>query len=303
MLRRALVLAAVFVFMVTTAATAQPKKPTTAEAAAFAAAAETKLLGLAIEQQRAEWVKSTYITDDTEKLAALANQELIDATVRYANEAVRFDGLQLPPEVRRKLGLLKLSITLPAPTDPKLSAELTEIVARIEGLYGKGKWCRKNAAGQDECLDIVKLARLLASSRDEKELRAGWVGWHHIAPPMRQDFMRYVELGNQGARELGFPDMGAMWRSKYDMEPAAFAAEVDRLWEQVKPLYLSLHTYVRRRLRETYGDVVPASGPIPAHLLGNMWAQDWSNIYALVAPPTGATAIDLTARLAAKNVD
>jgi peptidyl-dipeptidase A len=287
----------------TVRAAAQARKPTAADAAQFVAAAETTLLGLAVEQQRAEWVKSTYITDDTEKLAALANQKLIDATVRYAKDAVRFDGLELPPDVRRKLGLLKLSITLPAPSDPKLSTELTEIVARMEGVYGKGKWCRKDAAGKEECLDIVKLARLMATSRDEKELRAAWVGWRQIAPPMRRDYLRYVELGNQGARELGFQDMGAMWRSKYDMEPAAFAAEVDRLWEQVKPLYVALHAYVRRRLRETYGDVVPASGPIPAHLLGNMWAQDWSNIYALVAPPAGAAAIDLTARLQAKQAD
>jgi peptidyl-dipeptidase A len=114
--------------------------------------------------------------------------------------------------------------------------------------------------------------------------------------------MRYVQLGNKGARELGFADMGAMWRSKYDMPPDDFAAEVDRLWEQVKPLYLSLHAYVRRRLRETYGpDAVPADGPIPAHLLGNLWAQEWANVYPLVAPKNADSGIDLTARLKAKG--
>jgi peptidyl-dipeptidase A len=280
------------------------QKPATAdEVAKFLAEAETKLLALAILQQRAEWVKSTYITDDTEQLAAVANQRLIEATVQYAKQATRYDKLQLPADLRRKLDLLKLAITLPAPSDPKKSAELTQIVARMEGMYGKGKWNRKKG-GQDEVLDITALTRLLADSRDPNELRDAWVGWHAIAPPMRDDYLRYVALGNEGARELGFTDMGAMWRSKYDMTPEAFAAEVDRLWEQVRPLYLSLHAYVRRRLRETYGSAaVPANGPIPAHLLGNMWAQQWGNIYPLVEPKNVGTAIDLTARLQAKKVD
>ena len=70
--------------------------------------------------------------------------------------------------------------------------------------------------------------------------------------------------------------------------------ELDRLWTQVRPLYLSLHTYVRKKLREKYGDAVPAHGPIPAQFLGNMWAQDWSNIYDLVAPPDAGAGYDLT---------
>ena len=120
---------------------------------------------------------------------------------------------------------------------------------------------------------------------------------------MRQEFARYVELGNKGARELGFADMGAMWRSKYDMPPDAFAKELDRLWEQVRPLYVSLHAYVRSRLREKYGDVVPANGPIPAHLLGNMWAQEWDNIYPLVAPKDADPGYDLTEILKDRKTD
>src|SRR5204863_3928178 len=106
-----------------------------------------------------------------------------------------------------------------------------------------------------------------------------------------------VELSNKGAKELGFADTGAMWREKYDMSADDFTEELNRLWEQVKPLYLSLHAYVRVKLHEKYGDAVPASGPIPAHLLGNIWAQDWSNIYPLVAPKNADPGYDLTAIL------
>jgi peptidyl-dipeptidase A len=286
--------------------TRKPVKPaaakvrTAAGARSFVDEAEARLLELSNENNRADWVKSTYITDDTEILAAQANQRAISATVSYAKAAPRFDGLRLPEEVARKLKLLKLALTLPAPSDPKEAEELTRIVAAMEGTYGKGKWCRT----PDDCLDIDAVERILAESRDPAALRDAWLGWHKISPPMRKDFTRYVELGNKGARELGFADMGAMWRSKYDMPPDAFGKELDRLWGQVRPLYLSLHSYVRWKLREKYGpDVVPERGPIPGHLLGNLWAQDWVNIYPLVAPKDADPGYDLTARLKAKGVD
>jgi peptidyl-dipeptidase A len=249
-------------------------------------------------------VKNTYITDDTETLAAHANERLLAAVTELAKAATRFDGVKVPADVARKLALLKLGTPTPAPSDPKLAAELTRIAASMEGAYGKGKWCRTAAAGKEECLDINVLGRIMAESRNPKELLDAWKGWHAVSPPYRKDYTRFVELNNAGARELGFKDTGALWRSKYDMTPDAFSKEVERLWEQVKPLYESLHAYVRRRLRETYGpDVVPEKGPIPAHLLGNMWAQEWGNIYPLVAPKGGESGIDLTARLKAKGVD
>ena len=276
------------------------KAPTVAEAKAFVEEAEARLLKLNEAASRAGWVQATHITHDTELLAAKANEELINAGVAYAKQATRFDKLDLPPEIARKLRLLKLGLTLAAPADPKESEEVTRIAVSLESRYGKGKYCR---AGSDECLDVNAIEKILAESRDPKELLDVWKGWHTISPPMRPEYQRLVELANKGARELGFADTGAMWRSKYDMPPDDFAKEVERLWEQVKPLYLSLHTYVRHRLREKYGDIVPAKGPIPAYLLGNIWAQDWSNVYDLVSPKGADPGYDLTKILKAKNVD
>jgi peptidyl-dipeptidase A len=271
------------------------------EAKKFLEDAEAKLLKLNVEASRADWVKDTYITEDTEILAAKADERAINATVELAKQATRFDHLKLPEDLARKMKLLKLSLTLATPSDPKESAELTQIVSSLEGTYGKGKWC---PPGKDKCLDIEDITRVMANSRDPKELRDAWVGWHAISRPMRKDFVRYVELANKGARELGFKDDGAMWRSKYDMPPDEFAQELDRLWEQVRPLYLALHAYVRNKLREKYGDsVVPANGPIPAHLLGNLWAQEWGNIYPLVAPQDADPGSDLTQILKSRNTD
>jgi peptidyl-dipeptidase A len=270
------------------------------DARKFTDDAERNLLALNIDSGRADWIKDTYITDDTEAIDAKLDERSINAQVEYAKQATRFDGLSLDAPTARKLKLLKLSLTLATPKDPKESEELTRITAGLEGTYGKGKYC---PGGPESCKDIEELTKIIAQSRDPKQLLDAWTGWHAISRPMRQDFARYVELANKGARELGFQDNGAMWRAKYDMPPDDFARELDRLWDQVRPLYLSLHAYVRSRLHEKYGDLVPASGPIPAHLLGNLWAQDWSNIYPLVAPPGGDPGYDLTALLKKKNTD
>ena len=275
-------------------------RATPEEAKAFIDAAELKLLALNNDAQRADWIKDTYITDDTEAVAAIIDERAINATVGYAKQSTQFDGLPLDAVTARKIKLLKLSLTIATPNDPKESEELTRITAGMEGTYGKGKYCPDTP---QTCKDLEALSKILAESRDAKQLQDAWTGWHAIARPMRKDFTRYVALANKGAQELGFKDNGAMWRSKYDMAPDDFAKELDRLWEQVKPLYLSLHAYVRNRLHQKYGDAVPANGPIPAYLLGNMWAQEWDNIYPLVAPPSADPGYDLTALLKKKNTD
>jgi len=265
-------------------------------------AAETRLLDLWTASARASWVQQNFITDDTERMAADADQAVNDATTRLAAEAVRFARLKLPAELARKLGLLRLSLDLPAPRNPAEQAELAQISASLQSDYGKGRYCPEGEKAK--CLDLGEMENILATSREPAELLRVWRGWHAIAPPMRKRYARLVELGDKGARELGFADLGAMWRSKYDMSPEAFRADLERLWQQVRPLYEALHAHVRAQLVKKYGkDLVPEDGPIPAHLLGNMWSQEWNNIYPLVAPPEGDPGFDLTELLKARKVD
>ena len=272
------------------------------EAEKFLTDAEKRLLDLSVKGQRADWVKSTYITDDTELIAASANEELIAATTELAEQTRKYENLDLPAADKRKLKLIKLALTLPAPKDPAERSELTKIAASMEGEYGKGKYCPDGDKGK--CLSLPDLENIINTSRDPEELKKAWVGWHQIAVPIRKEYVRFVELSNKGAKEMGFKDTGAMWRSKYDMEPDAFAAEMERLWQQVKPLYDSLYTYTRHKLSEKYGkDVVAEDKPIPAHLLGNMWAQQWGNIYPLLAPANADRGYDLTQILKARNTD
>jgi peptidyl-dipeptidase A len=274
--------------------------PSAEDAAKFVASVNGTMLRLGREQQQTAWVAATYITTDTEAITARANQAYIDAVARNAKDAARFNNVQVGLDIRRQLDVLKTTLVVVTPSDTRQGEELTKLTAAMEAAYGRGKWC-KDPAQSATCLDIEQITEEMATSRDPNRLREVWEGWHTIAPPMRKDYQRFVELANIGARELGFADTGALWRAKYDMPPDAFTRELDRLWEQVRPLYVSLHAYVRMKLRQKYGDIVPEKGPLPAHLLGNLWAQDWSNVGPLVAPPSQGPTYSLTDILKRRN--
>jgi peptidyl-dipeptidase A len=280
---------------------AAPAYPATTEgAAAFLADADKTMTELLERAARIQWTRATNITFDTMWLEAKVNAELTETQVRLANEAARFNDVEVPADARRKLNLLRYAIVLPAPTREGAATELADITTRLDSTYATGKFDFK---GRQITLDDA--TSLIAESRDPAETKALYEGWRTISPVMRDDYARMVEIANEGSRDLGFADTGALWRSGYDMAPDAFAAETDRLWEQVKPFYVNLHCYVRGRLNEKYGDAVqPATGPIRADLLGNMWSQQWGNIYDVVAPKTGgASSYDLTDLLTTAGYD
>jgi peptidyl-dipeptidase A len=268
----------------------------------FLTAAETRLNDLTVKNNRAGWVQETYITDDTEAIAAAANENLLAAISELAIQAKHFEGKPMTAEQARKLKLLKLLVAAPAPSNPIERAELAQLGTWLDGTYGKGKYCPKSGLFSGQCLGQNEMERAFATTRDPNVLADLWVGWHTISPPMRPKYTRFAELASKGAREMGFADAGALWRSNYDMPPEQFSAELDRLWQQVRPLYLSLHAYVRSQLVKKYGpQLVPPNGPIPAHLLGNIWAQDWTNIYDLLDVP--GHVLDLTPILQDRKLD
>ncbi|GMT99470.1 M2 family metallopeptidase [Corallococcus caeni] len=277
-------------------------KATPAEAKQFAEKLNADLKQLWTRQATAEWIKSTYITDDTERNAASVNEEVMAYVNNAIKESRRFDGLKLDADTARMLHLLRVSQTLPAPANPKQRAELAATAAKLEGLYGKGKYCGKD--GKGKCRDLEELSDVMAESRNADELLDAWTGWHAISRPMRPLYTQLVDLSNAGAKDIGFNDLGTLWRSSYDMTPAEFETEAQRLWGQVKPMYDELHCYVRGRLAKQYGEAkVPAGKPIPAHLLGNMWAQEWNNIYPLVEPFPGQASLDVGSALVKQGYD
>jgi peptidyl-dipeptidase A len=281
---------------------AQQAAPTVADAEAFIAKAEKDLFDFSVEAGRVNWVNSTFITDDTDALAAKYGEIGTEKSVKYALEAAKYQNVAgLSTETKRKLDILRGGLVLPAPTTEGAAAELSTIATKLNSAYGKGKGTLegKEINGSD-------IEAEMGTNRNPEELKEMWTSWHdNVGAPMGKDYARMVAIANEGAKELGFKDVGAMWRSGYDMPADDFAKLTDKLWMEVKPLYDELHTFVRGKLNAKYGDAVqPKTGPIRADLLGNMWAQEWGDIYDIVAPPgSGDIGYDIGALLQAKGVD
>ena len=273
---------------------AEAAGPTATDAKAYVAQAATDLARINEYASRAAWVQYTYINSDTNWLAAKAGAEANEMAVKYAKGAARFDDVKVDSQTRRALDVLKRSIVLPAPGRAGAAQELADIGARLDTDYSTAKFEYRG-----KTLTIDDMDDILRTSRDPIETKTLWEGWRKVSSPqMTKDYTRLVSLANEGARELHYKDTGALWRSWYDMDPDKFAAETDRLWEQVEPLYKKLHCYVRGRLNAKYGDAVqPRTGMIRADLTGNMWAQEWGNIYDIVAPKSASMGYDLTTAL------
>jgi peptidyl-dipeptidase A len=279
-------------------ALAQPAA-TPEEAKAFIDRAEADLASLSQYVNKASWVRATYITEDTQWLEAKAGAEITNLATQLAIKAARYDKVQTDPVTRRKLDILKRALVLPAPQRPGAADQMATIGSRMDSVYSTGKFLFKG-----KMITLDDAVELMASSRDPADLKALWEGWHSISPVMRADYETLAAMANEGSKELGYADTGALWRSGYDMAPDAFASETDRLWAQVAPFYKNLHCYVRAKLSQTYGDAVqPKTGPIRADLLGNMWAQQWGNIYDVVAPPAESSAYSLDKLLVDKGYD
>ena len=227
----------------------------------------------------ASWISSNFITYDSQKVIADYGTKSTLKSLQRSREAASFDGLDTSKENQRMLNILKSSFVMPPPLDEELASELSEITTSLEAMYGSGEYCFDD----EECYDLEAFESIIDNSRDPKELLRAWEGWHEIGKPMKPMYMRMVDIGNQGSVDLGYEGLSDLWFSKYDMPAEDFLDDTDRVWSEVKPLYDALHCHVRAKLNEHYGDeVISKTGPLPVHMLGNMWGQSWSNIYDLV---------------------
>jgi len=272
----------------------------TESAAEFVARMDKEGTELSKELNAAFWVRNTYITPDTAVLAAKAGERGLEFESNMVNQATQFRGAEMDSVTRRAIELMLRGSSAPAPNDAAMRAELAQILTDMEGQYGAGKYC--NAEG--ECKELQELEAVLADSRDYDELLDVWQGWRQVSPPYRKQYQRFVEIANQGAQDFGYKNLAELWKGGYDMDSNTFTIEARSLWDQVKPFYDELHCHVRAKLSQTYGmDRVPLDGPIPAHLLGNMWSQTWDNIYPIMEPYEGVASLDVTAALVEQGYD
>lgn len=270
---------------------------TAADADAFVARVNQDLRRLNEEGSKAAWIANTYITPDTQYISAKSGEQWLTWMANTVEESKRFGDLELTGKTDRAITLLQAGTSMPAPSDADKIAELARISSDLTAMYGSGRYCPEGEGGR--CLSLNELENIIDDpNRSHEDKLMAWTGWRTVSPPMRDMYQRFVELTNEGAQELGFNDTGALWRSGYDMPADEFAEVTEKLWGEVKPLYDALHCYVRDGLAEKFGEeLVPAGKPIPAHLLGNMWAQEWANIYPLVEPYPGVSDLDVSGAL------
>jgi peptidyl-dipeptidase A len=267
----------------------------------FVARLNRELAALDAEDNAAGWTQATYINVDTQFIKAKATERNLEYLGKAVEEAKKFEGQPMSPASKRALWLLKFRMSAPSPDDPAKRTEFSNLLAAMLAKYGSGKYCPQ---GPESCRDETQLKAVLESSRNYDELLDAWTGWHSTARGLRADYARYVDLANEGARGFGFDDLGVMWRSNYDMSATEFQHEAARLYGQVQPLYKELHCYARNKLQQKYGaDKVPSGKPIPAHLLGNMWAQQWDAVYDLLEPYPGTSGLDVDAALVKQSYD
>ncbi len=273
---------------------------TTEDAQNFVDSAQREMTKMSVPAAKAAWVYATNINDDTATVNAYLSELYSNRAAELAKQAADYNHVEADPDLRRKLDLMRAGLTMPPPADPAKSERLAQIGSELDGMYGKGKYCRN----ENDCVSLVEMSSAMATERDADLLLEYWKGWREVSVPMKSLYEEQVAIANEGAKELGFSNVSELWRSKYDMPADDFPIELDRLWGQVKPLYDALHCHVRAELGDYYGeDVVAQDKPIPAHLLGNMWAQSWGNIYDIVKPDTPMQVPDVTAALRDQDYD
>ncbi|KAJ6660556.1 hypothetical protein lerEdw1_017553 [Lerista edwardsae] len=248
----------------------------------------------------ASWSYNTDITETNKQIMLEKNLAMSNHTLQYGLQARQFDSTDFQdPKVKRILKKLSDIERAALPADElnednnqiSYSFQYNQLLSDMETTYSVAKICDsgKNCKALDP-----ELTDIMAHSRDYNELLHSWKGWRDASGKnIRAQFKRYVQLSNKAARLNGHTDNGAFWRSLY--ETPSFENDLEKIWQELQPLYLNLHAYVRRALYKKYGaDYINPKGPIPAHLLGNMWAQSWANIFDLVMPFPNAIKVDAT---------
>ncbi|XP_077483575.1 angiotensin-converting enzyme-like [Amblyomma americanum] len=221
-----------------------------------------------------QWDYATNITEYNENNTNKVSNEKAKLEREFGLTAKRFDWQNFKNESLKRLFRHVATIGLAALPDDKLE-NATSLSSKMATIYGS----TKVTVGKEKDLSLEPdLVRMMKEVGDYDKLREVWLAWHNaVGPAVKEYFIPYVTLANEGASLDGYANLKDAWLSDY--ETANMTEIVDKLWEEVSPLYKKLHAFVRMKLREIYPGRLPADGTIPAHLLGNMWAQDWSSLY------------------------
>eukprot|EP01095_Lingulamoeba_sp_RSL-Kostka_P017815 TRINITY_DN9498_c0_g1_i1.p1 TRINITY_DN9498_c0_g1~~TRINITY_DN9498_c0_g1_i1.p1 ORF type:complete len:723 (-),score=260.59 TRINITY_DN9498_c0_g1_i1:106-2274(-) len=244
---------------------------------------------------------------EADKLLSIFKNEAITNITKFSDDEIN----ALSDAEKRELYLLRVLNDIPPLKDEDDNEQLSKLIADMSGIYSTNTIALPGG-GTGYLTDAEDF---MANSFNYTQLGLVWYEWRYGVRSMKSKYEQMVELSNKGAQQIEFNDTGDLWKSRFDMSAKDFEKLVDKLWNDLKPLYSSLHCYVRSRLNTFYNeqnsqivfDGIDQDGnevfqePIPAHILGNMWAQDWSNIYDIVVPFPEASTPDISPQLQDKT--
>uniref|UniRef100_A0A182LUT3 Angiotensin-converting enzyme n=1 Tax=Anopheles culicifacies TaxID=139723 RepID=A0A182LUT3_9DIPT len=260
---------------------------------AYLGSIESEILQRTYDETVASWDYESNITDYT---AEISMKVALDNAVFWKEVAreLRLYDFNSFKDADLKRRIKKLTDLGYAALDETKFSQLVDAISRMQENYATAKVCQyRNETNCNFGLE-PELTETLAKSRDPEELKYYWVQWHAVAgKPVRKDFDEYVSLNREAAQLNNFTSGAEYWLDAY--EDDTFEQQVDAAIEQIRPLYEQIHGYVRYKLRKHYGnDIVSEKGPIPIHLLGNMWGQTWDNIADITTPFPNKKLLDVT---------
>ena len=257
-------------------------------ATVFLADYNEKIASLGYPSSQAAWVKASNITQHNAKLSTNASKAYSKISKEWRDRAKKVNMSGATADEKRQMKLLLITMTS---SNSSVVDQVIKIGSSMETIYSEG--CIPANTEFIKSITIPKgttcltldnfLNTIMATSRDPKELKYVWNQWRKATgPKLKSHYKDYVRLNNIGATENGFEDAGDYKRKRYEVDDLKESAEA--FWEELKDFYEELHAYVRHRLKDRYPNEIEANGAIPAHLLGNMWAQSWENIFDIVSP-------------------
>ena len=257
-------------------------------ATVFLADYNSKIAGLGYNASQAAWKKASNITKHNAEVSATASKAYSKISKDWRERAKKVSMVKATDDEKRQM---KLMLTTMSSSNASVVDQVIKIGGDLETIYSEAcipanaEFIKtiKIPAGKT-CLSLDNfLNPIMATSRDPKELEYVWNEWRKATGPnLKSLYKDYVRLNNIGAKENGYEDAGDYKRRRYEVDDLEESAE--KFWDELKDFYEELHAYVRHRLQDKYPGEIEVDGAIPAHLLGNMWAQSWENIFDIVSP-------------------
>ncbi|KAM6291936.1 angiotensin-converting enzyme 2 [Porphyrio hochstetteri] len=283
----------------------------TQEAQRFLEDFNRRVEDISYESSIASWNYNTNITEENANKMNEADSKWSAFYDEASRNASSFPLASIQDDLTR-LQIQSLQDRGSSNLSPEKYERLSTVLSKMSTIYSTGTVCKTTEPS--ECLVLEPgLDIIMANSTDYHERLWAWEGWRaNVGRMMRPLYEEYVDLKNEIATLNNYSDYGDYWRANYEADyPENYKysrdqliKDVEKTFEQIKPLYQQLHAYVRHRLEQFYGpEFISSTGCLPAHLLGDMWGRFWTNLYPLTVPYPAKPNIDVTSTMVLKKWD